>query len=365
MSRAFFREYFNFSTREKNGLVILIAVLFIVISLNVVTKNLDRTEKVDFSQFEDEIDRFVEAGKIKETEIELFVFDPNQASESDFVRLGLPNNVINNILSYREKGGVFYNKEGFSRIWGMKDEDYERLKDYIVIENQRPRRQYRPRSDYRQSRQLFDFDPNHADFETLLKLGLRDWQADNVINYRNRGGVFNTPEDFQKIYGISERLFNDLSTYIVIDTTNIPVKEKPQRTIQNLQIEINSADAEDLRTLRGIGQVLSERIITYRERLGGFYEIYQLVEVYGVTEEVITQNLEHLTVDLNNIRKINLNDTDYRSLISHPYIDRKTTEILLEYVKFAGEIKDLNELIEQKVISDIQYQQLEPYLSVE
>ena len=51
--------------------------------------------------------------------------------------------------------------------------------------------------------------------------------------------------------------------------------------------DLNTASAEDLQRVRGIGPTLSERIVKFRTRLGGFSENDQLKEVYGLTEEIV------------------------------------------------------------------------------
>jgi competence protein ComEA len=366
LSRLFFKEYFNFSTREKNGLIILFCVLFIIISLNIYINNVNRIEKVDFSEYEEDIDRFISAGSSHNVEIELFAFNPNTASETDFEKLGLPRNVINNILNYREKGGVFYNKEGFQRIYGMQDDDYERLKDYILIEEQRKQRNYKSNRQHRnKSIELFEFDPNTADYETLIELGLRDWQAENIIKYRNSGGVFKNPEDLGKIYGIRQNQVNELKPYVVIDSICIHQTDdyKPQNS--SLVVEVNSANVDELRQLRGIGPVYSERIIKYRDRLGGFYKHEQITEVYGIDQAIINPIIENISIDIEIVKKINLNSTSFSELVSHPYIDRQLANILLEYVEFAGEINNINELVEQKALSQEQFNKIEMYLSAE
>ena len=67
------------------------------------------------------------------TEIKLMPFDPNNASESALLSLGLDKNTVKNVLKYREKGGKFYKKEDLKKIYGFSDLDYLRIENYIQI----------------------------------------------------------------------------------------------------------------------------------------------------------------------------------------------------------------------------------------
>jgi competence protein ComEA len=62
---------------------------------------------------------------------------------------------------------------------------------------------------------------------------------------------------------------------------------------QSGKININTADASRLISLPGIGEVLAGRIIEYREKTGGFKNIYELMDVSGIGEKTF-QKLEHL-----------------------------------------------------------------------
>lgn len=50
------------------------------------------------------------------------------------------------------------------------------------------------------------------------------------------------------------------------------------------KININTADAEELTALPGIGEKISERIIEYRTENGRFYSIEEIMEVSGIGE---------------------------------------------------------------------------------
>ena len=78
----------------------------------------------------------------------------------------------------------------------------------------------------------FPFDPNTADSLALCRLGLPDWMARNIVRYRERGGRFRRPEDFRKIYGLTDEQYQMLHPYIRIASprTTLPVRLFPVST---------------------------------------------------------------------------------------------------------------------------------------
>jgi len=66
------------------------------------------------------------------------------------------------------------------------------------------------------ARKLVPFDPNTADSLTFRQLGLSAWATKNALKYRKKGGRFRKPDDFKKIYGLDEELFEELRPYIQI-----------------------------------------------------------------------------------------------------------------------------------------------------
>lgn len=111
-----------------------------------------------------------------------------------------------------------------------------------------------------------------------------------------------------------------------------------------LNIDLNQADSSQLKLLKGIGSVLSKRIIKYRDRLGGFVGIEQLLEVWGLNQETYQQIENKVFIgDLPEKKKIS-QYTDY--FINHPYIPYNTRSKLNNYLKFNNtdsiQLKHLN-----------------------
>lgn len=61
-------------------------------------------------------------------------------------------------------------------------------------------------------------------------------------------------------------------------------------------VDINTADAEELKELHGVGDVLAGRIIAYREEHGPFRRVDDITLVRGIGSAVLENNRERLTV---------------------------------------------------------------------
>lgn len=360
----FIREFFSFSKRERRGIIVLLCLILLLIITNIIVDYRINKKQIDFSEFEKEIDEWYASDTaINISEVELFYFDPNTASREQFLQLGIPEYVADNIISYRSKGGKFKNPNDFARIYGLEPELFDILHPYISIATQK-RRSYKTTTENKTEYELKEFNPNTATKNELINIGFKPYLANNLIKFRSSGAVFYDKTDLLKIYGMDTLFFDKIEPYIFIDTINLH-SDNIEVVNENLLIEINSAEATDLIKLKGIGSVYSERIIKYRDRLGGFISVNQLTEVYGINPETIENISENIMIDTSLVTCININTADFTSLIRHPYIEKENVQAILNYRKLVGEFIDKSELLSQKVISEELYSKLSPYICVE
>lgn len=69
----------------------------------------------------------------------------------------------------------------------------------------------------------------------------------------------------------------------------------PEETV-SFPVNINTADAETLAALPGIGQVLAKRILAYRQQNGPFRAIEEIMKVEGIGEKKAEAILDLITV---------------------------------------------------------------------
>jgi len=127
-------------------------------------------------------------------------------------------------------------------------------------------------------------------------------------------------------------------------------------------IDLNRCDSASLMALPGIGPVLSARIIRYRNLLGGYAEVSQLKEVYGLPEETYRSISGRLRADGKDVRKIIVNRADYRQLLRFPYFERYDVTAILKYRELQGRIKSCEELVENNILSREKAERVKWYL---
>ncbi|MCF8223834.1 MAG: helix-hairpin-helix domain-containing protein [Bacteroidales bacterium] len=244
---------------------------------------------------------------------------------------------------------------------------------------------------------LFIFDPNTASGSELVVLGLSERQAQTVINYRNTGARFRKADDFRRIYGISDSLFDRLipfiriskidndrdgkSSYQIGSSLSREAKKtengeaaldslaekahsgRAKRTaVRPKQLDINSIDSCKLEQLRGIGPVLASRIVRYRELLGCFYSPRQLYEVYGLDSSTVLMHLDRFYCDTTMLKRININTAGYTELLRHPYIEKRNVDAIMAYRRLAGNIDSITQFFDNRIFNTEQYRRLRPYL---
>lgn len=210
--------------------------------------------------------------------------------------------------------------------------------------------------------ELFPFDPNTASYDTLIMLGLASKEANTLINYRNKGGKFRQPSDIKKVYGMDEKKADELIPLIELidDSMNQPVRMSYAR--QKTLIDINNCDTSELIALPGIGPVLSARIIKFRNLLGGFANIDQLQEVYGLPEETYMLIRGAFFIDTLAITRIRLNSAGYNEIARLPYFERYEVTAILKYRELNGNINNISDLTGNKILTSEKAIKVMPYL---
>jgi len=224
-------------------------------------------------------------------------------------------------------------------------------------------------------RKLFEFDPNLASEKDFKALGLATWQIKIIEKFRKRGGVFRKAEDFGKIYGIGKVQFETLEPYIqiqsgksslLIDTSRLQASYKSSKySGKNRIVEINSCDSTMLDKFHGIGSSLAARIIKYRDRLGGFSRLDQLLEVYGLKSEIYLGFLSDLKIDTSLIKSLKINSIQYKELRKHPYLNPYQARAIIKYRELKGRLNGVNDIEKNNLLPAEVLIKIKPYLSFE
>jgi competence ComEA-like helix-hairpin-helix protein len=160
-----------------------------------------------------------------------------------------------------------------------------------------------------------------------------------------------------------EKIFRNRYITYSMKQTDSTMKKRPEAD-NSFIIELNTADTFDFQRLRGIGSSYANRIVKYREKLGGYVETTQLLEIYGMDESRFDLIRDHVIVNPDSIRKIRLNETSFKELMKHPYFPFDVAKSIMIYRKKQKKFNDIEELRKIEVISDSLFMKIRPYVTI-
>lgn len=181
---------------------------------------------------------------------------------------------------------------------------------------------------------IYPFNPNFISDQRGYFLGLSPQEIDRLHAFRAKGEWINSVKEFQAV-----TLVDDSWLSIYAPFFNFPSRANDQinKSANNSfsPIDLNRATAEDFQKINGIGEVLSNRIIRYRERLHGYSKEAQLTEVYGLSKAVIARLQDRCSIITKpSFNKLSLQDASVEELSKLPYLSytdaRKVVQLRTE-----------------------------------
>ena len=231
------------------------------------------------------------------------------------------------------------------------------------------------------------FDPNTADSSTLVHIGMKKWQASNMLKYRAKGGRYRRAEDMKKIYGMTDSMYMALLPYIQIDTVavdhyrdsirkserdSVMTDSMPRYVSQKRDTILNlrTADTTELKMIRGIGSYRARQIVRYREQLGGFAHVDQLYEVKALkpllTDSMSADSLlAHFWLDSVIIDPLRVNSAGVEKLQRHPYLSFEQAKAIYELRRKKIHLDSIAQLKKVECFTEQELKRLTPYLSFE
>jgi competence protein ComEA len=288
-------------------------------------------------------------------------------------------------------------KEGIEKFKSRENDSSDDAVEYYRYPNHNQGGGYAKKESGGTHANLFYFDPNSLHAEGWHRLGLTDRLTQTVMNYLEKGGHFRKPEDLRKLYGLSNSDFERLLPYIRIAKPDedfqalSPKYEKnsfDSKTIKKADsffrvsplnsgvalaysgkkftlTDINQADSVNWTLLPGIGERLASRIVHFREKLGGFYQVDQVGETFGLPDSTFLKIKPFLRLSTFILNQIDLNAATKEILQSHPYIRWQLAKAIIEYRQQHGGFQSVEELMQLAQMDSAKFEKLKRYLVIQ
>jgi len=353
------KDYFYFTKRERNGLLLLVGLALLFLALPTIFRKFRSVEKYEFQEYKQlmasTIERDKNQTKTSKESMEIVKFDPkpidpNLADKQAFLNLGLSQKLVNTILNYRNKGGKFKDAKSLKKIYGMTESDFQRIQSYLFFLST-PEITARNNPKAIVVSQLLTsaaqvviqpptqkFDPNTISKKDLQAIGLpKEAWVEKLLPWM------------------------EIVKPMEIDPEKINLQKKKVKKKENPITDINQATFEDWQNLFGIGPYYADKIMGYREKLGGFVSVDQLKETNGLPDSILQSILPALrTSEI--FRKIKINKTSTKEMAMHPYITWKQANAIQKYRNQHGPFNTISDLENMLALNPEFISRIFPYI---
>jgi competence protein ComEA len=304
--KPYLKDYLTFSKRERRGAFVLMAIIILLLFAPLALEfyQVNFSFKTDYSAHDAEIDAFLLRKKelndslsaLRNTKLtvqnapQYTIFNPNEASAEDWLRLGVKPKVIKTILNYTSKGGKFYKKEDVKKMYGMDDATYQALVPFMRFKSRDA--QEKPdyfKKDYHKEQKLpklIIIELNAADSFDLVKIkGIGESFASRIVKYRNRLGGFISKSQLLEVYNLTPEKLLEIDAQIIIDPKLIK------------KININKCSKEELARHPYLNRNIANSIVRYREQHGFYSHSSEIQHSDLVNEELYRKLAPYLTIE--------------------------------------------------------------------
>ncbi|MBS1680310.1 MAG: helix-hairpin-helix domain-containing protein [Bacteroidetes bacterium] len=291
---AWVRNFFGFSRKETNAFLILLPLMFIVIfsepayrywfvrqpqNFAKESKSLDSLMATLNWQTNDSLSKMLHDTK-------LFLFDPNTATQEQFVQLGFSASLSARVINYRAKGGRFVIKRDLMKIYGMDSVHYAQLIPFINLPEIKSKNKITQKTEKRPEHKLEKFDLNTADTSQLIKVyGIGSKLSARIVAHREKLGGFISISQLKEIYGLDSAVLKELNVHYFV-----------QSDFQPRQININTATAKELGDHPYIKYKVANLIVAYRLQHGKFESVEDIIKIKIIKPEQLAKMKPYLTI---------------------------------------------------------------------
>lgn len=349
-------EFFTYTKNQRNAIVLLLGMVIAFFAIYRFWDFQRPSDSLDPIDFQKMVAEWEERKEIEGKEIflkSLFIFDPNSASNADFKKLGLESFQIKRIKNFIKKGGRFSNPNDLLKIYGIDSNWVFTVMPHIRIEG---------RDNPKDDSVLFSphsFNPNLISKSEMMAMGFNKQQTNGIIAFRQKVYPFKNLSDLYKVYALDSSFVNSISQYLIFPDF-VPLNQK--KAI--VKVDLNRIDSIEIKNINEVPVFLLERIVKYRNQLGGFYSLDQLEEVYGVDSVFHKKIKDQVFVNQDLVIKQDLNTSTFRELLKHPYLNYEQVKSIVNFRQKIRLFESVDELNNLELINDSLFTKIANYLEV-
>ena len=219
----------------------------------------------------------------------MFYFDPNTLAAEGWQKLGIKDKTIASMQKYLSKGGRFKEPDDLRKVWGLRDDEKERLIPYVRIAAvaQTPyTNNYTPYEKKPfEKKVIAPVDINAGDSAAFDALpGIGGGYSRRIINFRNRLGGFYKVEQIAETFGLPDSVFQKIKPLLKISGNDVK------------KLNVNAAKEEELKAHPYIRWQLAKVITEYKKQHGDFKTLQYLKKIMTVDEETYNKISPYLII---------------------------------------------------------------------
>lgn len=223
---------------------------------------------------------------------ELFAFDPNTLDAEGWKRLGVRDKTVNTIQNFIAKGYRFRAPDDIRRIYGLRSQEADRLVPYVRIaekeasyKNSVESANYTTAKKENENIRTKIIDINLADTSAFISLpGIGSTLATRIVNFRQKLGGFNSVDQLGETYGIADSTFEKIKGRLQCNNSDVK------------KLNINTADANELKMHPYIKWNIANAIVTYRRQHGAYKSVNDLLKIQIIDDEVYNKIVPYLVL---------------------------------------------------------------------
>lgn len=264
--------------------------------------------------------------------------------------------------------GIVINYVSFNSISSLqKPIEFSKLEDSIQQVVDSLKNQQRLKGE----RKIYPFNPNFITDYRGYALEMKVEEIDRLLEFRANDQWVNSKVQFQEVTQVSDEWMAKYGKYFKFPDWVVEAESKKSASKHTKALsysdkkDLNSVTEEDLMEVSGIGETLSSRIIRYREKLGGFVDIIQLKDIYGLKADVINRLEKLITLKSPvEVEKQDINTISVIELTELPYFDYELAREVVNFIKLRQGVDNFEELSKIEDFPSYKLDRIQLYLEI-